>query len=57
MTIYTLNTINFPLEALGLYILVRGFRTGYKREGRVFITVLERCLKTSDIALLIKNSS
>ena len=49
--IYT-NTIKLPLESLGIYIFVRGFRTGYKWEGRAFTTVLKRCFKTSDIAVL-----
>lgn len=51
MIIYT-NTIKLPLESLGLYIFVPGFRTGYKWEGRAFRTVLKRRFKTSDIAVL-----
>ena len=51
MIIYT-NTIKLPLESLGLYIFVRGFRTGDKWDGRAFTTVLKRRFKTSDIAVL-----
>ena len=39
--IYT-NTIKLPLESLGINIFVRGFRTGYKWEGRAFTTVLKK---------------
>ena len=42
--IYT-NTIKLPLESLGIYIFVRGFRTGYKWEGRAFTTVLKKAFQ------------
>ena len=42
--IYT-NTIKLPLESLGIYIFVLGFRTGYKWEGRAFTTVLKKAFQ------------